>query len=106
MRAAVHADYGPPDAVRVADHPRPEPGPGEVLVAVHATTVNRTDCAYRGANPPFMRALTGLRRPRPAVWGTEFAGEVVAVGGTPGFGGAGVGGSGGGGAGPVGPVAP
>ena len=104
MRAAVHADYGPPDVVRVADHPRPEPGPGEVLVAVHATTVNRTDCAYRGASPPFMRALTGLRRPRHAVWGTEFAGEVVAVGGTPGIGGAGVGGArvGGSGAGALG----
>ena len=52
-----------------------------MLVKVHATTVNRTDCAYRAARPFFMRFLTGLIRPRSTVLGTEFAGVVEAVGG-------------------------
>ncbi|XKH53113.1 NAD(P)-dependent alcohol dehydrogenase [Citricoccus nitrophenolicus] len=60
--------------------PEPELTRGEVLVRVHTTTVNRTDCAYRAAHPWFMRALTGLRRPRRTVLGTEYAGEVVTVG--------------------------
>jgi len=80
MKAAVHTRYGPPDVVRVAEVDRPVAGPGRVLVRVHATTVNRTDCAYRAAKPFFVRAGTGLRRPRKTVLGTEFAGEVSEVG--------------------------
>jgi NADPH:quinone reductase-like Zn-dependent oxidoreductase len=55
-------------------------GDDGLLVKVYATTVNRTDCAYRAAKPFFMRFLTGVIRPRPAVLGTEFAGVVEAVG--------------------------
>ena len=51
-----------------------------MLVQVHATTVNRTDCAIRAAHPFFMRLFTGLIRPRATVLGNEFAGEVEAVG--------------------------
>lgn len=80
MRAAVNLTYGPPEVVTVTDVPVPEPGHGELLVRVDATTVNRTDCAYRAARPFFMRALTGLRRPRRTILGTEFAGEVTAAG--------------------------
>jgi NADPH:quinone reductase-like Zn-dependent oxidoreductase len=59
---------------------KPAPGDNGLLVKVHATTVNRTDCAYRAAKPFFMRFLTGVIRPRSAVLGTEFAGMVEAVG--------------------------
>lgn len=72
--------YGPPDVVRVTDVDKPAVGADDVLVRVHATTVNRTDCAYRAARPFFMRALTGPTRPRRVVLGTEYAGVVDAVG--------------------------
>jgi NADPH:quinone reductase-like Zn-dependent oxidoreductase len=75
VRAAVRTRYGPPEVVRVVDVDRPEPGPHDVLVRVHATTVNRTDCAYRAGSPFFLR----LARPVP-VLGTEFAGVVEATG--------------------------
>jgi NADPH:quinone reductase-like Zn-dependent oxidoreductase len=52
----------------------------EVLVKVHATTVNRTGCAFRAAKPFVIRFLTGLTRPRVTVLGGEFAGVVEAVG--------------------------
>ena len=81
MRAAVNLTYGPPDVVSVTDVPVPQPGEGELLIRVDATTVNRTDCAYRAARPFFMRALTGLRAPKRRILGTEFAGEVVGTGG-------------------------
>ncbi|MEU9659044.1 NAD(P)-dependent alcohol dehydrogenase [Streptomyces chartreusis] len=81
MKAAVHSRYGPPEVVAVAEVEKPAVGEDDVLVRVHATTVNRTDCAYRAAKPFFMRALTGLTRPRQAVLGTEYAGVVEAVGG-------------------------
>ena len=61
MQAAVQTRYGPPDVVRIAEVKRPTIGDNEVLVQVHATTVNRTDCACRAAKPFFMRLFTGLR---------------------------------------------
>ncbi|GAA2881261.1 NAD(P)-dependent alcohol dehydrogenase [Streptosporangium fragile] len=81
MKAAVHSRYGPPDVVRIAEVDEPPVGNKDVLVRVHATTVNRTDCAYRAARPFFVRMATGLTRPRRKVLGTEFAGVVEAVGG-------------------------
>src|SRR5688572_9824535 len=80
MRAAVHTRYGPPDVVRIRDVDAPVPRENEVLVRVHATTVNRTDCAYRAGTPWIVRFFTGLRRPRVTIMGTEFAGTVEAVG--------------------------
>jgi NADPH:quinone reductase-like Zn-dependent oxidoreductase len=80
VKAAVHTSYGPPDVIRIATVPQPSPGDGELLVKVHASTVNRTDCHYRAATPAVMRLLSGLRRPRASILGTEYAGEVVAIG--------------------------
>ena len=80
MKAAVHTRYGPPDVVHVVDMPTPAPRDNEVLVKVHATTVNRTDCGFRGAKPFFVRAFTGLARPRVTILGNEFAGQIQAIG--------------------------
>jgi NADPH:quinone reductase-like Zn-dependent oxidoreductase len=80
MKAAVHTSYGPPDVVRISEVEKPAPRDNELLVRVHATTVNRTDCGLRAAKPFFVRLLTGLARPRVTILGSEFAGEVEAVG--------------------------
>lgn len=80
MKAAVHTKYGPPDVVSLAEVGTPSVGDKDVLVAVHATTVNRTDCAYRAARPFFVRTATGLTKPKRTILGTEFAGVVAEVG--------------------------
>ena len=80
MRAAVRTSYGPPDVIRIAEVDKPAVRDNEVLVKVHATTVNRTDSGFRAGRPFFIQLLTGLPRPRVTVLGTEFAGEVEAVG--------------------------
>jgi NADPH:quinone reductase-like Zn-dependent oxidoreductase len=80
MRAAVRTVYGPPEVVRISEVPAPVVGPGEVLVRVYATAVNRTDCGIRAGKPFFIRVLTGLARPRARILGTEFAGVVESVG--------------------------
>jgi NADPH:quinone reductase-like Zn-dependent oxidoreductase len=100
MRAAVHTSYGPPDVVRISEADKPAAKDNEVLVKVHATTVNRTDCGFRSGKPFINRLatsafsaaqvsgslpkgaafFTGLIRPRATVLGNEFAGEVEAVG--------------------------
>ena len=80
MKAVVHDSYGPPEVLRLEDVEKPVPEEDEVLVKVHATTVNRTDTAFRGAEPFVSRFFTGLRRPKWRITGYELAGEVDAVG--------------------------
>ncbi len=79
MRAAVRERYGPAEVVHLAEVPAPVPGPGEVLVRVHVSAVNRTDCGYRSGTPRFIRLFSGIR-PRARVLGTELAGVVEEVG--------------------------
>jgi NADPH:quinone reductase-like Zn-dependent oxidoreductase len=80
MRAVVCERYGPPEVLRLEEVERPVPKSNEVLVKVHATTVNRSDCGFRAAKPFFARVFTGLRRPKNRIPGLEFAGVVEAIG--------------------------
>jgi NADPH:quinone reductase-like Zn-dependent oxidoreductase len=87
MRAIVYDRYGPPEVLRLEEVERPVPGDHEVLVRVHATTVSRADCATRDGNrrsgPAAMllsRLVYGVRRPKRRILGSEFAGQVAAVG--------------------------
>jgi len=80
MRAVVYTRYGGPEVLRLADVERPVPKDDEVLVRVHATTVNRTDCGFRTAKPFVVRLFSGLLRPKRQILGTELAGVVEAVG--------------------------
>jgi NADPH:quinone reductase-like Zn-dependent oxidoreductase len=80
MRAVVCDRYGPPDVLRLDDVERPVPKEDEVLVRIRATTVNRSDCGVRSGEPFIARFLTGLRRPRKKILGSELAGEVEAAG--------------------------
>jgi NADPH:quinone reductase-like Zn-dependent oxidoreductase len=80
MRAVAFDRYGPPDVLRIEDLERPLPKADEVLIRVHATTVNRSDTGLRSAEYFVARLATGLRRPRRRILGNELAGQVEAVG--------------------------
>jgi NADPH:quinone reductase-like Zn-dependent oxidoreductase len=80
VRAVVYDRYGPAEVLRLEDVERPVPNKDEVLVRVHATTVNRTDAGLRGAEYFISRFFTGLLRPKQKIVGMELAGEVEAVG--------------------------
>lgn len=80
MKAAYFERYGKPKVLEVREVSRPEPGPNEILVEVHATTVNRTDGANLMAKPWIMRLMQGLIRPKRKIPGTDFAGVVSRAG--------------------------
>jgi NADPH:quinone reductase-like Zn-dependent oxidoreductase len=87
MKAVVYDRYGPPEVLRFEEVERPAPEEDEVLIKVHATTVNRSDVHIREANRRgglaatlVSRMVSGLRAPRQRILGSEFAGEVVGAG--------------------------
>ncbi|TXE10318.1 NAD(P)-dependent alcohol dehydrogenase [Algoriphagus aquimarinus] len=80
MKAAFRRSYGSPKTIRVETTERPAPKENEVLIRVYATTVNRTDCANLTAKPFIMRFFLCFFKPRKITLGTDFAGEVVAIG--------------------------
>ena len=80
MKAAVYTQYGPPEILQLKEVDRPVPDAQQVLVKVHTTSVNRTDCHNLNATPFFMRLMLGLFRPKKPIPGTSFAGEIVEVG--------------------------
>lgn len=82
MKAVVHAEYGGPEVLHLADIPTPTPGASEILVKVHAAALNPVDWHLaRGVPLPVRMMVGGLRRPkRPRVVGGDFAGTIAAVG--------------------------
>ncbi len=81
MRAVTQRRYGDTDVLAVRDVPVPAPGPGEVLVEVHAAGVDRGVWHLVTGRPYVMRlAGFGLTGPRQPVPGLDVAGRIVAVG--------------------------
>lgn len=86
MRAIIYERYGPPEVLRVAEVPRPEPNDNEVLIRVRAAEATKADCelrAFRFAVNWFwlpLRLGLGVFRPRRQILGNYFAGEVVEPG--------------------------
>jgi NADPH:quinone reductase-like Zn-dependent oxidoreductase/uncharacterized membrane protein len=80
MTAIVYDRYGGPEELRVAQVPRPTPGPGEIVVRVEASGVNALDRRMVRADPFLVRLANGLVRPRTRVLGADVAGVVEAVG--------------------------
>jgi NADPH:quinone reductase-like Zn-dependent oxidoreductase len=85
MKVAYCARYGPPGTIAIREAPQPVPRDTEILVTVRATTVTSADWRQRAGDFPGIfsvlgRPAIGLRGPRRAVLGGEFAGVVSATG--------------------------
>ncbi|NNH68568.1 NAD(P)-dependent alcohol dehydrogenase [Nocardia uniformis] len=79
MRAVVYDRYGGPEVLSIAEVPAPSPGPKQVLVQVHATSINLSDWETLRGTPLYSR-IGGLRAPRRPVLGSDIAGRVEVVG--------------------------
>jgi NADPH:quinone reductase len=73
MRAAYIEQTGPSESIQVGELPRPEPGPGQVLVRVRATALNPIDLYIRSG-------VVAMPMSFPFISGADFAGTVEAVG--------------------------
>ncbi|MEL6408695.1 MAG: NAD(P)-dependent alcohol dehydrogenase [Chloroflexota bacterium] len=85
MKAVLCTTYGSPDVLELSEVQKPTPKDKEILIKIHATTVTSGDCRIRSFNVPPMfwlpgRLMLGLTKPKQPILGTEFAGEVAAIG--------------------------
>jgi len=80
MKAIVCTKYGPPDVLELTVVEKPTPKDDEVLLKVHAASVNPADWHLVGGKPYIARLQLGLRKPKDRVLGCDVAGQVEAVG--------------------------
>jgi NADPH:quinone reductase-like Zn-dependent oxidoreductase len=80
MRAFVYEQYGPPEVLELRDVEQPVPGDEELLVRVHAASVNPFDWHMLTGIPYIARMQAGLRRPKEGRIGIDYSGTVEAVG--------------------------
>jgi len=79
MKAVVYSKYGSPDVLKEVEIETPKPGAAEVLLKLHATSVNASD--WEGlTGKPFYARIGGLLKPRQSILGSDMAGVVEAVG--------------------------
>jgi len=83
MKAMVYTEYGPPDVLQLKEVEKPTPNEDQVLVKVHAASVNYGDWAFLRGKPFLVRMMSGsLLKPKHHVLGMDIAGRVEAVGGS------------------------
>ena len=80
MKAAVRSKYGLSEVLSIQEVATPTPKENEVLVKVYATTVNKSDYHVLTGKPLFMRLITGLFKPTLSITGSDFAGQIEAIG--------------------------
>ncbi len=81
MQAVVYTKYGPPEVLHLEDVEKPTPMDNEVLVEIHAASVNAKDWRLLRADPFLIRLMYGgLFKPKHQILGADIAGRVEAVG--------------------------
>ncbi len=79
MKAIVYTKYGPPDVLQLKEVEKPTPKDKEVLIKIHATSVNASDWEGLKGSPLYTR-IWGLLKPKNQILGSDIAGRVEAVG--------------------------
>jgi NADPH:quinone reductase-like Zn-dependent oxidoreductase len=81
MKAIVCTKYGSPDVLKLQEVAKPAPQEDEVLIQIHAASINSRDLRMLRANPFFMRLMPGgFFRPKNKILGADVAGRVEAIG--------------------------
>jgi len=80
MKAIVYTQYGPPDVLQLKEVDKPIPQDDEVLIQVHAVSINDWDWGLLQGTPFVNRLENGLRKPKKKILGSDIAGRIEAVG--------------------------
>ncbi|MCB0105335.1 MAG: alcohol dehydrogenase catalytic domain-containing protein, partial [Caldilineaceae bacterium] len=81
MQAVIYKKYGTPDQLRLVEVPTPTPTDQEVLIKIHACSINGSDRENLVGKPLYARMSGGgLRKPGKPILGSDIAGTVAAVG--------------------------
>ena len=80
MKAIIYSNYGSPDVLKCEEIEKPTPGDNQVLIKVHAASVNPLDWHFMRGTPYFLRLMAGLRKPKDRRLGVDVAGHIEAVG--------------------------
>lgn len=80
MKAVVYERYGSPDVLQLREIDKPSVADDEVLVKVHAASIQQTDINFRTGTPFLARVLAGLFNPKNQILGCDYSGTVEATG--------------------------
>lgn len=83
MKAIVNNKFGNSNVLKIKEIEKPTPKAGEVLIKVHATSINTVDVIFRSGKKAIfglVRLSTGIIRPRKQILGFDFAGEIIEIG--------------------------
>ncbi len=80
MKAIVYTEYGSPDVLQLKEVEKPTPKDNEVLVKVHAASVNAADWHLMRGTPFLARFVNGLQKPKNTKLGADVAESIEAVG--------------------------
>jgi NADPH:quinone reductase-like Zn-dependent oxidoreductase len=80
MKAITYTQYGSPDVLHLQEVPQPAPKDDEVLIKVHAASVNAADLHLLRADPFLARLESGLLKPKRKILGADVAGRIEQVG--------------------------
>jgi NADPH:quinone reductase-like Zn-dependent oxidoreductase len=80
MKAIVYTKYGPPEVLQLKEIDKPTPKDDEVLIKVHAVSINDWDWGLLLGTPFINRLINGLLKPKKRILGSDIAGRIEAVG--------------------------
>ena len=80
MKAVVATKYGPPEILQIKEAPKPIPKDNEVLIKIHAASINSWDWDLIRGKPRIYRLLFGLFKPKHPIIGSDIAGTIESVG--------------------------
>src|SRR5688500_16761712 len=80
MKAIIRESYGGPEVLEIREVDNPIPKDDQVLIKVHATSVNHLDWHFMRGEPRMMRLAMGFSKPNVKILGADIAGSIVAAG--------------------------
>ena len=80
MKAVVYEKYGSPEVLQIQEFNKPSITDDQILVKIHAASIQQTDTNFRSGTPFLARVISGLLKPNNQILGCDYSGTIVAIG--------------------------